>query len=354
MAKKDKVESEVVEEKVKVSKEELNLGKIEAVEVEEQKVFDNLIEASRKYESLLSSAYTEMDAVCQMVCAGISNGALIWGEGGTGKTFRCIKHCVDANVEWEYLDSFATPASLYAFLYKNKDKDVLLIDDLASFLSDVKILAFLKAALWASVGNKRIVNYESTKIMKDEKGKLIPKKFEMNARIIIITNSLDKKSPHIRAVLSRINEVELDIPRDELLRILEKIAESPYEDLDLGERMQVFRFLKDNTSNSTEDLNIRTMFKLFQYRRYAKVAGNPNLFDILGLKILKRDETLVVVEALLNDSSFLTEDDRINKFVELTKKTRATYYRLKKRLTKQGKSVYYELKKELEDTHSGR
>ena len=91
MAKKDKVESEVVEEKVKVSKEELNLGKIEAVEVEEQKVFDNLIEASRKYESLLSSAYTEMDAVCQMVCAGISNGALIWGEGGTGKTFRCIK-----------------------------------------------------------------------------------------------------------------------------------------------------------------------------------------------------------------------------------------------------------------------
>lgn len=308
--------------------EESKKDDLSKVKEEEQKIFDSM-KSMVDYTELASDCYTEMDSYVSMVANKISFGALIEGMGGTGKTYRTIKQC--RSLDMAYTDSYTTPASFYIWLYKNRDKDVLIIDDCAGLFSNDKILAFLKGALW-EVSGKRIVNYMTTKHLEDEEGRTIPSTCEINARIIIITNALNKKNPHVNAVLSRINYCYVDIPRDELLSILSKIAEIPYDNLSEKERMECLQYLIENTSESNTDLNIRTLFKLFQFKIHAKQIKNAEFWKVLANKILKKDDFLVLVESLEKNKQ-LTVQEKVSKFQEITKKSRATYFRLKERIS---------------------
>ena len=63
------------EEKVKESKKDLELEKIRRVHEDEKRVFEAL--KTDSYQSLVSTAYSEMDAFVQMCIKGISTGCLI-------------------------------------------------------------------------------------------------------------------------------------------------------------------------------------------------------------------------------------------------------------------------------------
>lgn len=325
----------MVDEKEKVDKvdrEQVKVDKIKKVREEEAKIFESLKDSD--YKSLVSDAYVEMDSYISMVIKGISTGCLIEGAGGTGKTYRAINECLKAGVDMAYTDSFTTPTAFYIWLFKNKDKDVIICDDVSGFLSNDKILSFLKGCLWA-VNGHRLVNYMTTKPLKDEFDEYIENSFDMNARIIIITNFVDKKKPHISAVLTRINYCQVILDRDELLKVLEQIVVNPYDDLTLDERNECLSFLRENTSGSTKDLNIRTLYKVFMFKEYNKTLGSHRDFwKTLSLNMLKKDDRLVVVENIIDNDEFETEDARVKKFTELTGDSRATYYRLKKILDK--------------------
>lgn len=314
------------------SKAEIKKQKIQDVEDKSKQVLDKLKQIN--YSELVSTCYTEMDSYIDMVVRGISTGCIIVGKAGTGKTYRALWRCKD--VDYAYVDSFTTPASFYIFLWKNKDKDVIITDDIAGMMQNPKILAFLKGALWAVDKDKngkpiRIVNYLTTKPLKDEFDDYVDSSFEMNARLIIITNQLNKDNEHQKAVLSRVHYCNVDIPRDELLTILAQIAQKDFNGITLEERKEVFEFLKENSSESTEELNIRTLLKMFQLRQESKEINQPELWKILSLKMLKKDDLLVLVEKLVRDID-MKEEDKVKKFIEVTGKSRATYFRLKKRL----------------------
>jgi len=285
-----------------------------------------------KIDNIDSSCYTEMDTYVGMVKTGAAYGAILEGPGGVGKTWRVIKELED--VEYAYTDSFSTPQALYIWLYKHRDEDVLVVDDVANFLDNIKVLSMLKGGLW-NVGDKstRIIHYMTTKPMQDEEGNYVPTSFILNARLIIITNFLNKKNPHLNAIVSRVNHCVVDIPYDELMRIMEQVAKKDYPDLTLAERMEVFKYLKENTSSATEMLNIRTLIKCFQQKVYSKRIDQPDLWKhLMTLSILKKNPKLILVEELIKDTHYGTEDARIKEFIKQTGASRSTYFRLKEQL----------------------
>lgn len=318
----------------KVSKEELKLERIRKVKQESEQVLKSL--KVEDYHALVSDCYTEADAYIDMCVNNISFGCIIESMGGLGKTFRAINMCLQRDIEFAYTDSYTTPTAFYVWLYNNRNAEVLIIDDVAGLFNNDKVLAMLKGALW-EVNGKRIVNYMTTKPLQDSEGNYVPTVCEVNARIIIITNHLNKKNPHIDAILSRVNYCFIEVNRDELLKILGQIVKNPYDDLSLDERKEVFDYLVENTSESTMNLNIRSLFKMFQFKLYSKRVNKPELWKNLSLLMFKKDDRLVVVENLIMDDSYSNEEERVNKFIEIFPQggSRPTYFRLKKQLEKQ-------------------
>ena len=287
-------------------------------------------------EDIDSSCYMEMDNYIGMVKTGSAYGAIIEGAGGTGKTYRVISHLQD--VDYVYTDSFTTPQALYCWMYKNKDKEVLVIDDVFGFADNPKVLAFLKGGLWHVGDSKnRIIHYMTSKPLQDSEGNFVPSAFVLGARMIIITNKLNRKNTHLQAILTRVNYCFVDIPFEELIRILEQVADKDYDGLSREERMEVFWFLKENLTPSTENLSIRTLIKCFQQKVYSNRINEPTLWKKLAMvSLLKKNPALVLVDELLHNDTILKEEDRIRLFCEKSGRSRATYYRLKEQLNRTG------------------
>ena len=284
-----------------------------------------------KVDDLLSKSYTEIDSYVDMVAFGISNGCIIEGKGGVGKTWRVLNRLNTKGKDFAFFNSYTTPLAFYSFLYKNKDRDVLVIDDVAKLFTDNTLLNFLKNALWDSVNEKRIVNYGTSKPISDDEVGVIPRMFELNAKIIIIANYINQKNPDVKAVLSRVNHCRVEIKKDELIKILEQVAKKNYDGLSEIERMEVFNYLKRKSDETLIDLNIRTLIRAFQFKRFSKQVKNDELWTVLLSKNLKVDDRAEIVKTLVADKSFASEEDRAKKFEDLTGLGRATYFNLKKK-----------------------
>jgi hypothetical protein len=319
----------------KVTREELEHLAMEKAKAEGQKIIDAMKKV--QYQALRSDCYADMDTEIEMVVDGDSVGCIIEGRGGIGKTFRTWNACKELNTA--ILNSFVTPQGFFIFLYKHKDDDIILVDDCAGFMNSDKIQAFLKQAFEDKHSDRNIM-YVTPKPIKDpETGDYVPYAFTLHARIIIITNQLNRKSPHVQAILTRITPVEVNVPRKELLKLMHQIAEQNYEDITLDERREVLNWLetKSDESNS-ENLNIRTLFKWYGYKINSRRHNKGDFWKMKCLNMLKKENAEIIVQAILEDKDLasLSEDDRIVAFIEKTGKSRATYFRAKKRLIKGG------------------
>jgi len=324
-----------IEPPSKKTKEEQKKEAIKEAKDKEQEV-DETLKLGR-HEDLKSDVFLEMDAYVDMVANGITYGAIIEGAGGTGKTWRVINHLTD--VDYAYTDSFTTPQAFYIWLYANRHKEVLVVDDVAGLTTNDKVLAFLKGALW-EINGKRIIHYMTTKPMQDEYGNYVPNAFILDARMIIITNKLNKKNPHMNAVLTRVNYCKVEIDYEELMNILEQVAKKDYPGIPLEERMEVLNFIRNNTSEVNNNLNIRSLIKAFQQKIYSNKIENPTLWkQLVMVGVVQRNPAMVVVYELMNDTSFGTEEERIAEFKNRTGRSRPTYFRLKDQMKLMGDKV---------------
>lgn len=318
----------------KKSKEEMKNDSLKRIESEENKVEETMYKI--KYNDLTSSRYKVMDSYVDMVLLKIAYAAIITGRGGTGKTFRVCNFCNKAGVKFKYLNNFVTPQQLYIKCYEYREEPLVIIDDVANFFSDIKNLSLLKAITWDNVGGGlREVSYETTKPMTDMYGRDVPRKFFTNSRYVIITNKIPsskKLKEDIDAVLTRVNVAEVELEREDLLEVFNQIVSKGYSGLAHNECMEVFEYLRDNTSDNSEDLNLRTLFKMFQFRLLSKLRRDEDFWKQLSNNILNKDPLLVIVHKLVEDNNFVSEKDRIEEFKRITHKSRATYFVLKDKL----------------------
>jgi hypothetical protein len=246
------------------------------------------------------------------------DGFLMYGEGGLGKTILTISS-VKANFkpeEWEYSNGYITPLALYEFLYLNRNKKVLILDDVEGIFSNKLALAILKGALWESEG-KRICQYSS----KSEKATM-PEKFVMKAKIIILCNNIAKENDvSIRATLTRVITYKMNLAFQQKIKICKEFVakEKVSEDI----KKQVYEIIDSKVNEATKDFNFRTLRKLIAFVNYDS-AKAVQLFEATT-------ETDEDKEAYLQ---VITQTDVVNSqiklFIEKTGKSRATYFRIKK------------------------
>jgi len=274
-----------------------------------------------KTTKVLEEIYFIPKNYAKMVARGFSNGLIFVGCGGLGKTYNFIRAFQEEKKKFVYATGFTTPLQLYQFLYKHRKEHILFDDD--RILDNRRNLDMLKSALYSPKGTTRIVSYDTTSPRLSA-----PSKFVFEGTINIILNEFKKKNEDLRAVADRVLFYEFKISYKDKIRVLFELAKQKYEDLSCEERQMIVNWIKENTNEATENLNLRLLFKIYNIYRFDK-----DNWKKLAEKLIQNDKKLLKVKKLLDKYKFekYPVKKAENEWIR-NGGSRATFYRLKTKL----------------------
>ncbi len=243
------------------------------------------------------------------VDSGNINILTLVGSPGTGKTFTTLKYLKEKNVNYAYINSYATPLSFYKILYENRSKKVIVFDDLHG-VSNPLVLAMLKSACWVS-DEKRVVSYYSTSSKLDLLE--LPPSFEVTSSVVLIFNKLIQD---YEPIINRGITINFDFNFEEKLKLFEEIK----EDAEINQ--DVLDYIKTTCNDANENLSIRTLVIL------SKLKKSGQDFKLFAKEILPIDE----------DKKLLIEMT-CKEWVSSTGFSRRSYFRHKHKLKLKEKSA---------------
>lgn len=271
----------------------------------------------------------------RLVARGMANGLCIYGSrGGLGKTKVVLETLRDEGVTPLVLNGHITPLSLYTNLYEHQDK-VVFGDDIDSIARNLPALGILRSALWGETNEKRLVTYNSSQLK-------IPSSFYFTGQVILALNTLPRQNFAFNAVLSRIDQYELDATNDEVLELMRQLAAQGFEGLTPAECLAVVDFIAE--FSATRELSLRLLEPSLRKVLYAREAGvdwrqlvASQLHEIGKTAIPKvssaRDYDLECLRQVVDDFPDSVAEQEAA-WCMLTHRSRATFYRLKKSLGK--------------------
>jgi len=244
------------------------------------------------------------------------NLLIIKGEAGMGKTKTTLNFLKQNKVNFNYFSSYTTPLYFYKLLYENRNKEVLVFDDIEG-INNLKIIAMLKSLCWNNDEGKRKVFYFSTSEKLKEHN--LPNKIKTDAKIILIfNNNLFMFKPIInRGIL-----IDFNFTFKEKLKIFEKIQKKAEID------KEVLNYVKSNCDEGTGNLNIRSLVIL------SKLKKDGFDFHIFAKEILKTDKDIGILLNLVqkcNSAKDFKIKDAVEEWIKLTGKSRRTFFNLKKK-----------------------
>jgi len=307
----------------------------EALKMEEAHYMD---EQNKQLNMLTEQSTPQIDGFFEvpihyvrMLCRGNGFALAFKGRGGIGKTFTIMKTLKEEGLKLgenvAYLRGYSTPLALYMFLYTNKDRDAIFLDDIEGVFKDDKGKAILKSALDNVLG-KRFVFYSST----SEK-LTVPGSFELTSRVITCSNDYPEEDLDFKALLDRCIFYEFKFSYREIIEILTELVKLPYKSLDLGGRKEVLQYIMEHTSIATNEFSLRTLFKCYDCYIYGKNIG---VWKRLVNEIIRPNEDFELMKELMD--KYMSVKMQVDEFVELTGKSRRTYF-IYKKLLKSDKKV---------------
>lgn len=321
------------------TEKQLSQAQVEEDKKESQKDIDEWKATSNSYIELTSFT-TPRELIKVVLTTSQHNGLILHGEGGIGKsvlTLNEVKKELKAE-EWEYSNGYTTPLALYDFLYKNRNKRVVILDDVEGVFDNHISLSILKGALWDSDG-KRIVQYRST----SSKTSTLPDAFIITAKILVLCNKIPHRDDvSTRAMMSRTISYELNFNYAEKLDICEQFIMNDAT-LSHDERARIIVLLETETSEATKDFNFRTLRRAIAFIKY-----DPSKASTLFRATTEVDEVKRAYLDAMSESS--TIDEAVERFAQLTTKSRATFFRLRKEL---GGSIKVSSEKDMTPMHGG-
>ena len=307
--------SKSLEEKAEIEGNQLA---VENADKEFNEAVDNIVS---QHSVEVSDYYRHCSDYVNMVAEGYSNSLILVSEGGLGKTHLVLKNLKKSDTPFSYRSGYSTALSMYEDLWQlqNSDNEVVFYDDMDNFFSDKRAIALLKPLLW-EVGEKRIVSYMTTsKLLK------APARFEFTKKIIFAVNELPSDSASLRALTNRALTYELHFSWVDKIKLFFAVARQPdsKKKLSESERLEVAEYLKQTTSEATDNLSLRSLLQAFNFYSYSKDNWKSLLIDVLPvnehLAFIIKHETQTTAKQVL---AFYTTFGL----------SRATYYRYKKLL----------------------
>lgn len=270
-----------------------------------------------KTTDILEKIYFIPKQYTKMVARGYNNGLIIFGECGIGKSYSVLRALKEESTDFVFSSGFTTPLQLYNFLFENRKK-VIVFDDISGLLNNKVCLDILKSALF-SIKDVRLVEYQSKTPLLD-----VPQHFIFEGRIIIIANSFyDNRD--LKAVADRVLFYELKLSYEQLISTIFELARQDYKDLKREERFMIAKWIKENTSQATRNINLRFLFKCYEFYRYDRAKWQD-----LAKESIINDERIALVNELLKKHTSVKEAEQ--EFVEVGNGSRRTFYRIKARL----------------------
>jgi len=316
------IKEEITKAKVQSVIDVENYELMKDLQEQEQKAHKEFVESLKVIKQndndIIDKSFYTLNHYCKMICEGFATGLIVEGETGLGKSFHILNNLKKSGKEFVYCSGYTTALELYHFLYFNKDKIIFFDDTKNVFGNDVG-LELLKSCLYSATGT-RFVRYSTTS------SKLkVPRQFIFNGGVIISVNQLDKNGEDMKAVIDRVLYQNISFSYQEKMRIIAELVKIPYKNLTLEQRNEVFDFIKDNTSEATENLNFRLLFKLYDIYLYDSIE-----FKRLGIKAIKVNKHKELVIKVLADSNSIGEAQV--KWCEKTGKSRRSFFRVKKEM----------------------
>ena len=274
----------------------------------------------------------------RLVARGMANGLCVYGgRGGLGKTRVVLETLKEEGVEPVVLTGHCTPLAMYTALYEHPES-VVFLDDCDAMFRILPALGILRSALWEGEKGSRLVNYNSSQLR-------IPSSFRFEGRIIFAVNTLPARNHAFQAVLSRVDQFELSASNEEVLEMMRRLAAQGFEEkLTADECMEVVDFVSE--FSATRELSLRLLEPSFRKVIYAREEGvdwrqlvasqlheigrtaAPKVSDSRSYDM----ECLKQVTADYPDS--IAEQETAWRM--LTRRSRATFFRLKRMLDKVG------------------
>ena len=226
----------------------------------------------------INKRFEVLDKMTVGAVTGAIKAMIVTGPPGVGKSFG-VEYQLEKygmfdrisknQVKYEIVKGALTPIGLYQVLYKNSDRNcVLVFDDADNIFFDDISLNLLKAALDTSERRRISWNAESRAL--EENG--IPRQFDFKGSVIFITNlqfaniRSKRLQDHLAALESRCHFVDLTIntPREKMLRIRSVVANGTMLDrYDFADeqRAELAEFVEEN-ANRFREVSLRLVIKL--------------------------------------------------------------------------------------------
>jgi hypothetical protein len=269
----------------------------------------------------------------RLVTRGMANGLCVYGSrGGLGKTKVVLETLKEEGVAPVTLTGHCTPLAMYLALYEHPES-VVFLDDCDAMFRNLPALGILRSALWEGEKGNRLVNYNSSQLK-------VPSSFHFNGRIIFAVNCLPTRNHAFSAVLSRVDQYELDASNEEVLDLMRQLAAQGFEGLCPEECLEVVDFIAE--FSATRELSLRLLEPSFHKVIYAREA-EVDWKQLVASQLHEIGRTAAprVSESRTYDLECLrqvVEDypdnvaDQETAFRALTRRSRATFFRLKKTL----------------------
>lgn len=256
----------------------------------------------------------------KMVCKRRLNSTLLISEGGLGKSYHTLntvkKHLKQK--QWKYYSGHISPLRLYTILYKNQTK-IIILDDIEQLLQSEVSVGILKSALW-EVNGKRTVCYETTSNKADD----LPERFNFKGGMVILCNKIpNQNDPVIKALKSRTAYLNIQLTYKQKINIIANILKHR-TDLKPSEKNKILQNIKQHSTPATK-LNIRTLEKYISYYKYDKEIAD----ELLEATTEEDEEQLLILKMM--KKGYKTKK-QVKKWKKKTGKSRASYFRTKKKL----------------------
>jgi len=274
-------------EKIEREKAEQQKQELKRINKLQEQSFNRIVKT--KQANTIRFFY-EVKNYIKMVAKDFSKGLVLKGSGGFGKSFAVMSTLnelgLKINQDYVLINAYITPLSFYETLYNYKNK-IIVLDDSSGILNNEKSLTILKNALW-SVSDVRTISYMSTtdKLQVDSS-------FEFTGRIIVCCNKLNEKDLSVSALKTRCLYQKVEFCYKDKLEILAEISKIPYKDLTDKERLEIIKFIKNN-SDETTNINIRTLRHLQDIFTFCKDSKED--FNKIALKQLVNDNVLTIAK----------------------------------------------------------
>lgn len=253
----------------------------------------------------------------RMTAKGILDGLILVSKSGYAKSSLVLDILNNKNVDYVYKSGFSTPTELANDLWRYRDEEMLVLDDVHG-LHRQKSTSLLKSAVYSATG-KRTISYLTTGNQFIGNGT-----FEMKARVIILANTLGKPNANMEALKERGIYYRIKLTPDEIRKLMANRINTTFKEIPLNQRKKIFNYISQYCIPEVDNLNLRLFEKACKFYKH-----NNKKWKKLVDNHIEIDEDLLAIRKALDKFDSAKQQEKY--FKRKTGKSRASFFRYKKK-----------------------